>query len=858
MDKLILTCPVRGVLKASGKSADGLTPSEEALRVETIRHLVREGYPKENFKIEPIIKKFGSAGRNSFRADFAVLNVPASVVNVSDVDTLLSHSIVLCEVKRDNAGYDYVKHTQVKPLLDFAKLDRCVALYWDNISHRIFWQEWVEGKRIQHEGSLSLLPKFGDKVNVTYLTIGDLERSDSLIGLFERIEDILHQASIDPDKRYEIILQLILAKLFDEHSNDKNPKNPLRVQDFALLGTPVELSKQKMNELLGEAIAFYQCYLPRKVSNVFNLRSQTLVDILTLLAPIRLTAAKREVIQTFYMKFAKDLYKWDLAQYFTPITVTDFIIDVLNPQFGEHLKDPACGSADFLTAAFHKCRDKYQSYSDCVWGSDNSPNAVQIAIINMLLNGDGKTNIRHEDSLEASHQYENQYNIVVCNPPFGSKILEKRKEILARFDLGHEWVEDPQGRLAISTQILDKQETGILFVEVCVVQTKPNGRIGLVLPNGYLGNRSKKYHILREWLLRHCKLVSVCSFPRFTFKSSGADVSASVVFLQKREKVLESARADDSYQFNAEIIETVGWNVGNKRGELIYRRNPSDGSYLIGEEGGKIPDSDFDKILRDMRNSIVSFDYPWLMDNTNEPKNGWSVPIKTVFEDQTITIDPKIYSKKFLTLRDSIMKVEHFLIGDILDLIPESTTKDGKRVRKKSSQLYDYVEISDIGYGEFRSRELRGWQLPSRAKHFAESGDIYIGAVWGSVEKWCIIGDDSKHYVVTNGCHRLRIKKGQEEALIDLVAYLSTDSFATQMRAMARGSDGLAEVPIDAVLQVLVPKIIDENTRNVLRPYVNNLLAGRQSLHATVSSLITHGQLNIPMPARRPNHTVLV
>ena len=95
--KLTLTCPVRGVLKASKKSKDGLTPSEEYYRVEAIKHLIKIGYPKENFKIEPIIKKFGNEGRNSFRSDFAILDTDVSSIDTSDVETMLKHSLLICE-----------------------------------------------------------------------------------------------------------------------------------------------------------------------------------------------------------------------------------------------------------------------------------------------------------------------------------------------------------------------------------------------------------------------------------------------------------------------------------------------------------------------------------------------------------------------------------------------------------------------------------------------------------------------------------------------------------------------------------------------------------------------------------------
>lgn len=80
---LQIVCPIRGQLKVNKRSKDGLTATEEFYRVEAIKFLISKGYPKENFWIEPIIKKFGNSGRNSFRSDFAVLDVPASTINTN-------------------------------------------------------------------------------------------------------------------------------------------------------------------------------------------------------------------------------------------------------------------------------------------------------------------------------------------------------------------------------------------------------------------------------------------------------------------------------------------------------------------------------------------------------------------------------------------------------------------------------------------------------------------------------------------------------------------------------------------------------------------------------------------------------
>lgn len=65
---LQIVCPIRGQLKVNKRSKDGLTATEEFYRVEAIKFLISKGYPKENFWIEPIIKKFGNSGRNSLEA----------------------------------------------------------------------------------------------------------------------------------------------------------------------------------------------------------------------------------------------------------------------------------------------------------------------------------------------------------------------------------------------------------------------------------------------------------------------------------------------------------------------------------------------------------------------------------------------------------------------------------------------------------------------------------------------------------------------------------------------------------------------------------------------------------------------
>ncbi|RLV56650.1 hypothetical protein D9V41_06185 [Aeromicrobium phragmitis] len=856
---LTLVCPVRGRLKVTGRSADGLTPSEERFRVEAIKYLVDRGYPRENFIVEPVIKKFGNNGRNSFRADFIVLDTDASAVS-RDVDDRLAHAVLLAEVKRDNASATKAKQYQVRPLLGFAPKDTCVALYWDNVEQRVFWQRTVDGARVTMEGPLASLSPFGHAPGVRALTLGALRSDASLKEIFDRIEDVLHSASIGPSKRFGVMLQLLLAKLHDEHDHVVNASEPLAIQDFKALGVSAEHARGAFSRVLSEAAKYYERHLPQPVPKTLNLPDDSFLEVMSILAPHRITTMKHSVIQEFYMHFAKGLYKWDLAQYFTPPALTEFIIDVINPQWNEDVRDPACGSADFLTAAFRRGQN-YPDYASRVWGADVSEEAVQVAVLNMVLNGDGKSNIKREDSLMTIGSNKDKWDVVVCNPPFGIRILERRVEVLKKFELGRE--QNRVGDDWRATKVpLERQETGILFAELCIKLARPGtGRVALIVPNGYLGNRSPKYVQARNWLLRHARVAAIIALPRFTFKGSGADVSASVVFLEKRETPLAHVADAESYEIAVEVIDKVGWNTGDKKGLPIYRRDPEDGTFILDENSDPVLDSDFGAALASIRGSNAAVDFPWLakgVGNVASDNEGWTISSDIVIKDQYLTLDPKRYSRKFQSVRSAIEAVPHFRFRDVFEVVPEPRGEDGKPLKVDPSKIYQYVELQNVEAGVYRAEPVRGWELPARARHEAQPGDFFVGGLWSSVRKWMMVGRHNTDIRVTNGMHRLRLKPECEDRRIDVVAALCSEAYRVQMRGLSRGSDGLAEINAEDLLDVVAPIIADLETRRELSPFVDQLMQGRTSVEAAVGALAAADRLPTPSIAQRANHVMVV
>lgn len=465
-----LFCPIRGELRVSAHTKDGLKFSEEKRRIEAIVFLLDRGYPRDHIRVEKTLITLGHKGKNSLRADIVVYDRPCIEVIPLARELQRTHTLLVAEIKRENQDAESAIKNQLEPALRLLPNTQAVGIYWDDVEQRLLYKVIKGQSENVLEAPIAFLPDFGQSVNRNQLRFADLSPSPDLVGLFQKIEDTLHHYVVDKTARFQILMQLLLVKMYDEKKHKLSTES-LGLQDFTVIEMDDDNLAKRFNTLLSSGLALYQKYLPDEVDSEFDLPPQALREVSKLLAPINLLSGDPDVIQSFYMYFAKQLYKWNLAQYFTPYEVVDFIVRIINPQYGEDIKDPACGSADFLTAAFRHLKSVDDRAGDRVWGADSSRQAVQISILNMLLNDDGKSNIREEDSLVNVNRDRDKYKIMLCNPPFGVKIVEKRSEVLAKFDLG-------KGK--------KQQETGILFAELCVKQASKDGRIAIILPNGYL------------------------------------------------------------------------------------------------------------------------------------------------------------------------------------------------------------------------------------------------------------------------------------------------------------------------------------------------------------------------------------
>lgn len=225
------------------------------------------------------------------------------------------------------------------------------------------------------------------------------------------------------------------------------------------------------------------------------------------------------------------------GQFRTPRHIIDMIVKLVNPQPGKRIIDPACGTAGFLIAAFNHIKEQNTSKAEiqrgrltgdkldaAQWkfmetqaftGFDNDANMVKISILNLYLHRLEKADIRFFNPLTQSLggvYPSQQYDYVLANPPFSGAI--QKESILEDINL--------------STRDTEK-----LFLKWFIDHLAPNGRCGIIVPNGILFGSDKASLRLREMLLKQCDLQAVITLPSGTFKPYAGVATAILIFEKK-------------------------------------------------------------------------------------------------------------------------------------------------------------------------------------------------------------------------------------------------------------------------------------------------------------------------------------
>jgi len=267
------------------------------------------------------------------------------------------------------------------------------------------------------------------------------------------------------------------------------------------------------------------------------------------------------------------------------------LLNYLNKVFHEEKKVKA---GDENTEEFISIRDRLANFaSHNLFGADFDPFLVRAAQMNVMMAGNSLGHLYHMNSLEfplghlpgaktAKDEIPlGSVDVIMTNPPFGSDIPVTEKTILEQYELARRW--DRQGDGFVMTQALKPAVSPeVLFIERCIQWLKPGGRVGIVLPDGILGNPGDEY--IRYWILRHCWVLASIDLPVESFiVEANVNILTSLLFLKK--KTQQEIQAEDlgkkqDYPVFMAVAEKVGFD---RRGNTLYKRHP-DGEEILVEK----------------------------------------------------------------------------------------------------------------------------------------------------------------------------------------------------------------------------------------------------------------------------------
>ena len=240
-------------------------------------------------------------------------------------------------------------------------------------------------------------------------------------------------------------------------------------------------------------------------------------------------AQERHEFGNMYEQILKDLQSaGNAGEFYTPRAVTEFMVQMIDPQLHETVMDPACGTGGFLTCTIEYKRKHYVKTADdekmlqaSIYGVEKKPLPHMLATTNMILHGIEVPNqIIHDNTLARPLRDwgpKERKDIIIANPPFGGM--------------------EEDGIESNFPQSFRTRETADLFMTLFIHLLKDGGRAAVVLPDGFLFGEGMKTR-LKEHLLTECNLHTIVRLPNSVF-APYTGIKTNILFFEKGKPTKE-------------------------------------------------------------------------------------------------------------------------------------------------------------------------------------------------------------------------------------------------------------------------------------------------------------------------------
>lgn len=230
----------------------------------------------------------------------------------------------------------------------------------------------------------------------------------------------------------------------------------------------------------------------------------------------------RHAFNEIYETILKDLQSAGKSgEFYTPRAVTDFVVKMVNPKIGETVADFACGTGGFLVSALNHMKESAEDTSSTeelkksFHGVEKKSLPYLLCTTNLLLHDINEPMIIRGNSLEKNvrdYEENDKFDVILMNPPYGGT---EKKSVQQNFP-----------------SELRNSETADLFMVEILYRLKENGRVGIVLPDGFLFGTDNTKVAIKKKLMEECNLHTIIRLPGSIF-APYTSIATNLLFFDK-------------------------------------------------------------------------------------------------------------------------------------------------------------------------------------------------------------------------------------------------------------------------------------------------------------------------------------
>jgi len=375
----------------------------------------------------------------------------------------------------------------------------------------------------------------------------DLEPPKTLIREFKDIHNYLAGNALGVTREATFateLIKIIHCKIYDEFSKELDDYVEFwygrseKPSDVAKkISHLFEGAKQREAEIFDE-------------HDKINLDDKSISYIVKTLQNYELSGSGRDVLGEAFETILGPALRGGEGQFFTPRNLARLAVEIVNPKPSEAIIDPACGAGGFLIESYRHLsnlngKNTQNPISEGILvGIDKDRFLAKVAEAQLRLYGsDSKTFC--ENSLLSPEKWTEEtrkqislgsFDVVITNPPFGSKIPVEGEQILSQYQLAREWKAKKIGdriEYVVTRDLKSSEAPQILFIERCLDLLKDGGRMAIVLPEGILGNSNTGF--IRKFIKDNAEIIAVIDCPLETFMPSTPTKTCLLVLKKTRE-----------------------------------------------------------------------------------------------------------------------------------------------------------------------------------------------------------------------------------------------------------------------------------------------------------------------------------